>query len=53
MEINPLVIFAFLLFDGVVIAWAAHEFWSVRKPKRASAEDPKSPAPDEAGHTEG
>lgn len=49
MNINPLIVFELLLFNGVILAWAGYEFWSVRNRKS----DPKSAPPDKPGHTEG
>ncbi len=54
MEFNPLFLFEILLFNGVVLAWAGYEFWSVRKkPEPEAHPAPQSPPPDEPGHTEG
>jgi hypothetical protein len=52
MDINPLFVFEILLFNGVVLAWAGYEFWSVRKSAREKPA-PESTPPDEPGHTEG
>jgi hypothetical protein len=49
LEINLLFIFELLLFNGVILAWAGFEFWSVRRSKSHA----RSPAPDEPGHPEG
>lgn len=46
MEINPLFLLEFLLFNGVVLAWACYEFWSVRPRK----DKPDSAPPNDAGH---
>ncbi|MDP3491845.1 MAG: hypothetical protein Q8R82_01935 [Hyphomonadaceae bacterium] len=52
MEFNPIFLFELLLFNGVVLAWAGYELWSVRKSVRNKPE-PNSTPPDEPGHTEG
>lgn len=52
MELNPLFLFELLLFNGVVLAWAGYEFWSVRKKPDAKSA-PESASSDEPGHTEG
>jgi hypothetical protein len=49
VNLNPLIVFELLLFNGVILAWAGYEFWSVRKRKA----DGTSPPPDKPGHTEG
>ncbi|MDX2237950.1 MAG: hypothetical protein NW203_10340 [Hyphomonadaceae bacterium] len=46
MSANTLFILELIIFNGVVLAWAGYEFWSVRrKPK-------PSPPKDEPGHPE-
>ena len=49
MQFNPIFLGELLLFNGAVLAWAFYEYWSVRKTKA----EPKSPPPDDPGHTEG
>lgn len=53
MDINPLFVFEILLFNGVILAWAGYEYWSVRKSKSEPRDSSKSPPPDEPGHPEG
>ena len=49
MDTNVLFVFEILLFNGVILAWAGYEFWSVRKSKTESKSQPS----DEAGHPKG
>ena len=37
MKANALFIAVLILFDGVAVAWAAWEFWSIRKTKAEKA----------------
>jgi hypothetical protein len=51
MHVNPIFLIELILFNGVALAWAGYEFWSVRprKDKDAAASSPR----DDAGHPEG
>jgi hypothetical protein len=53
MDINPVFVFELLLFNGVILAWAGYEFWSVRKSKSEPPKDSGSAPPGEPGHPEG
>jgi hypothetical protein len=54
MEFNPLFLMEFVLFSGVVLAWAAYEYWSVRPDKKSpDVVAPKEASPEDARHPEG
>ncbi len=58
MRNNIGFILALILFDGVAVAWAAWEFWSVRPRKKAKAAEPVAAPPpptseEDPGHLEG
>jgi hypothetical protein len=53
---SPLFLLEFLLFNGVALAWAGWELWSIRRskdePPKESASEPKSPSAEAARHPE-
>jgi regulatory protein YycI of two-component signal transduction system YycFG len=50
MDTKYIFLIELVLFNGVVLAWAFYEFWSVRK--RKDETDSSSP-PRDPGHPEG
>jgi len=54
MNTNTLFILELVIFNGVVLVWAAREYLSVRPDKTAKPDAaPRPSSPEDAGHPEG
>ena len=56
MQVNPLFLLEFLLFNGGALVWAGWEYWQIRPSKSdrdAARDTPPPPSPEDPGHPEG
>jgi hypothetical protein len=53
MGANGLFIAGLVIFDGAAVAWAAWEFWSIRKGKAEALIDAEADAPQLSEHPSG